>query len=491
MNISEIISRIRRGEDSVTQFKRQAIGVAKLADEMVAFANAEGGVILFGVDDDGTVVGLDDEQKKLVNRDLANAASDGVRPAIYPRTEFHEIDDKLILAVIVSEGVSKPYANKSGEYWTKAGPDKRRVTARDELQRMLQNSLLIHADELPVRKTSAADIDLVHFGKFIRVHFDCELDDLLKRERIGLEQLLNNLGLADGTLLTLAGVMLFGKFPQKNHAQFMVKAVSFVGNDSAGSYYRDSEDITGTIAEMYRGTMSFLKRNLRHVQAGQGFNSLGILEVPEEALQELVVNMFMHRDYFVESPWRVFIFDDRIEIISPGCLPNHLTIEKMKSGVSCARNATIASFASKELPYRGLGTGVKRAVEVIPDIQFESDRDANWLKAIVKRTNTSKDADSKEFDRNQPKSGPKMVSSGPEVAQKWPKSSPETVQKLSTSARQIYEALREEPRMTYRSLASKLGFVKETIRKGIGTLVKEGLVRRVGPKKGGRWEVIG
>ena len=69
-------------------------------------------------------------------------------------------------------------------------------------------------------------------------------------------------------------------------------------------------------------------------------------------------------------------------------------------GVSCARNATIASFASKELPYRGLGTGVKRAVEVIPDIQFESDRDANWLKAIVKRTNTSKDADSKEPDQN-------------------------------------------------------------------------------------------
>ena len=99
MNVNEIISRIRRGEDSVTQFKRQSIGVAKLADEMVAFANAEGGVILFGVDDDGTVVGLDDEQKKLVNRDLANAASDGVRPAIYPRTEFHEIDDKLILAV--------------------------------------------------------------------------------------------------------------------------------------------------------------------------------------------------------------------------------------------------------------------------------------------------------------------------------------------------------------------------------------------------------
>ena len=92
------------------------------------------------------------------------------------------------------------------------------------------------------------------------------------------------------------------------------------------------------------------------------------------------------------------------------------------------------------------------------------------------------DADSKESDQDPTKSDPK-------VAQKWSKSSPEAVQKLSTSTRQIYEALREEPRMTYRSLASKLGFVKETIRKGIGTLVKEGLVRRIGPKKGGRWVI--
>lgn len=89
----------------------------------------------------------------------------------------------------------------------------------------------------------------------------------------------------------------------------------------------------------------------------------------------------------------------------------------------------------------------------------------------VKRENKSKGADSMESDQNPTKS------------------SPEAVQKLSTSTRQIYEALREEPRMTYRSLASKLGFAKETIRKGIGTLVKEGLVRRIGPKKGGRWVI--
>ena len=110
-------SRIDSGEDSRTQFKREAIGVNDLAKELAAFANAEGGVI-------------------------------------------HRIGGKTVLAVIVPEGVSKPYADKHGSFWTKNGPDKRRVTAREELQRMLQKSLLIHADELPVEKTSVRDIDL-------------------------------------------------------------------------------------------------------------------------------------------------------------------------------------------------------------------------------------------------------------------------------------------------------------------------------------------
>ena len=122
MNEAEIIARIRQGEDVLTQFKRQTVGVAKLADEKEAFANAESGVVLFGVDDDGAIIALDDEQEKLINRDLTNAASDGGRPAIYPRTEFHQVDGKLIVAVIVFEGVSKPYANKLGEYWTKERP---------------------------------------------------------------------------------------------------------------------------------------------------------------------------------------------------------------------------------------------------------------------------------------------------------------------------------------------------------------------------------
>jgi predicted HTH transcriptional regulator len=385
MRTEEIVNRIRHGEDSRTQFKREAIGIARLAEELTAFANADGGVILFGVDDDGTVAGLDEAQRAVINRDLSNAANDGVRPAVYPRTEFHDIDGKVVLAVIVPEGCAKPYADKSGAYWTKSGPDKRRIVAREELQRLLQKSLLVHADEMPVPNSTIEDVDMAHLGMFLERNYGIPRADIMPGGKSDVPQLLSNLGLMSGSQLTLAGLMLFGMEPQCRSPVNIVKAVWFKGNDSAVSEYFDSEDIGGSIRDMYKGTMSFLKRCLHHVQNGQGFNSLGVLEVPEEALQELVVNMFLHRDYFVSSPWRVFVFDDRIELISPGSLPNHLSIEQMKAGVSIPRNPLLFSLAVKDgIPYRGIGTGVRRAVALVPGMVFENDPEGFFVKVVIK-----------------------------------------------------------------------------------------------------------
>jgi ATP-dependent DNA helicase RecG len=101
----------------------------------------------------------------------------------------------------------------------------------------------------------------------------------------------------------------------------VVKAVSFVGNDPAGNKYRDSQDIEGRLNDLHRGTMSFLSRNLKRLQNGKSFNSEGDLEVSLGALEELVVNMLMHRDYFISAPWRVMLFDNRIDrIMSATCL---------------------------------------------------------------------------------------------------------------------------------------------------------------------------
>ena len=185
--------------------------------------------------------------------------------------------------------------------------------------------------------------------------------------------------------------MIFGRHPQRYRPAFVVKAVAFVGDDPAGSKYRDSQDIEGCLRDLHKETMSFLARNLRRLQGDKGINTEGDLEVPMAGLEELVVNMLLHRDFFISAPWRVMMFDNRIELISPGSLPNNLTIENIRNGVSNMRNPLIASFATKELPYRGIGTGIRRAVAAIPELGLESDPARNLFIARIPRPREDKE----------------------------------------------------------------------------------------------------
>jgi len=389
MEAIELIELIGRGEDSRTEFKKsQDVTNAKsLAGEMVAFSNSKGGKILIGVDDTGEIIGLTLGDIRRINQLISNTATDCVRPSINPETENISVGEKLVMVVTVPEGISKPYADNDGVFWVKSGADKRRVTSREEVQRMLQSADLVHADEVPVEGTTTDDLDAEHFGTFFEKQYGESLDNTLDKGGISLVQLLNNLGLAREATLNLAGVMLFGRNPQRHRPAFVVKAVSFVGNDPAGDKYRDSQDIEGCLRDLYKGTISFLNRNLRRVQDEKGFNTEGDLEVGPAALEELVVNMLLHRDYFISAPWRVMLFENRIELISPGALPNNLTVENIRNGVSVIRNPLIASFATKgnELPYRGIGTGIRRALATVPSLELESDHQRNLFTARIPR----------------------------------------------------------------------------------------------------------
>ena len=381
MEAIELIELIGRGEDSRTQFKQSqdVTSATSLAGELVAFSNSKGGRILIGVSDQGTVTGVSAGDVRRLNELLSNTATNNVRPSINPQTENVSTSDGIVMVVTVREGISKPYSDNNGVFWAQCGSDKRRVTSREEIQRMLQSADLVHADEVPVEGTTGADVDLAHFREF----FEKQSGEPLEEEDAPVK--LENLRLAKNGVLTLAGLLLFGRNPQRYRPELVVKAVSFVGTDLAGNRYRDSQDIGGCLRDIHARTMSFLQRNLRRIQAGQGFNTEGELEVPASALEELVVNMLLHRDYFISAPWRVMLFDDRIELISPGSLPNNLTIENIRNGISNMRNPLIASFATKELPYRGLGTGIRRAVAAVPTLSLVSSNELNLFTATIPR----------------------------------------------------------------------------------------------------------
>jgi len=381
MEALKLLDIIQKGEDSKHQFKQNFTNSNSLASEMIAFSNSDGGLIIIGVSDLGSIVGLSQDDIRRLNQLISNSATNNIRNPINVETEIISVDDKNVLVIYVRKGIDKPYMDNEGIVWVKNGSDKRRVTSREELRRMFQSSDFISSDEIPIEGTSINDIDNRILAEFYVKEYNEDLSTL----DIPKINYLQNSNLAKDGKLNLAGLLLFGKDPQIFKPEFIIKAITFVGNEDTGSEYRDSEDIKGFLMNQYESSISFVKRNLRRTQNGQNFNSVGEIEIPELVFQEVLVNSLIHRNYFIASSIRLFIFDNRIEIISPGSLPNSLTIENIKNGISIVRNPILVSFGTKLLPYKGIGTGIRRAIRSYPNIEFNNDTENNQFKVVIMR----------------------------------------------------------------------------------------------------------
>ena len=382
METTELIEIISRGEDSQHQFKADITNADQLAAELIAFSNSGGGRIFIGVTDQNSVAGLTQTSTARINLLLSNTASEKVLPPVNVLTENVSHPNGTVMVVSVCEGINKPYMDKKGIIWVKNGADKRRATSREEIQRMFQQSGLVHADETPVHGVGTADLDIAYFERFYEENFG----EKLVSQNIPLPQLLENMNLARNGVLNVAGTLLFSRKPGFYLPAFIVKAVAFPGTQIEDERYIDNRDITGKLADVFQQTISFIMANIGTRQDSQTINSTGKPEIPRIVWEELVTNALIHRDYFISAPVRIFVFLDRVEIISPGHLPNNLTIANIRSGNSNIRNPILASFAAKKLlPYRGLGSGVLRALKAHPSIDFIDDRDGNLFKAIIRR----------------------------------------------------------------------------------------------------------
>ncbi len=382
MKTINLIALIAAGEDSLHQFKRDIAHVDAMAAELVAFANSAGGNLLIGVADNGDITGLTASDISRLNQLLSNAASQHVKPPINPLSTNAHTDQGIVMVVEVAQGLNKPYMDGQGRIWVKSGADKRQVTAREEMQRMFQESGLIHADELPAGHSRIDDLDQAEFSRYFERRYGKPVSSI----GIPIDQLLQNLNLARQGKPNLTGMLLFGKSPSNQLPAFVVKAVAFPGTVLHDTQYLDSEDIDGTLPQQYQRCIAFIKRNLHHVQGKQSFNSPGQLEIPAEVFEEVLVNALVHRGYFISAPIRLLIFADRVELISPGHLPNHLDTEQIGYGLSNLRNPALASHAFHMLPYRGLGSGIPRALAAWPKLKLIDDRQGNQFKVVIKRS---------------------------------------------------------------------------------------------------------
>ena len=475
MTEKELVQLCKLGETTTTQYKQEFTTQKQIAEELVAFANTRGGVIIFGAEDKtGRMVGLTYEQVQYTTRELGNAANEHCRPIIYIETEVVMHDDMPYLLAYVKHGEYKPYKDLSGNIWVKQGADKRRVTENSEIRRLLQSSHQYQVDEDGVDGTSEDDIDTKALDESFKSVFSKRPDEL----KIPVASVLKNAHITDELgRLTIAGLMYFAKEPQLFRPQFCIKAVWFVGNHIGGTQYRDSRDITGTIPEMYADALRWLKSCLSRPQNGQSFNSEGILEIPEIVLEELLQNSLVHLDLLKPAAIRLMVFDNRIEIANPGCLPDGQTIDEILMGNSDPRNPLLAQFGSKTMPYRGLGSGIPRVMAENCDVELIDRPDGNQFIARIWRT-TQKD-------------GKTTQKANEELIFTTQKKNFTTQKPLTTTQKEILNYLKEHPTATRQEVAEAIGNITEDgIKYNIGRLQQYGCLKRDKGRKRGEWIVL-
>lgn len=492
MDFSTLEAESKLGEDSRRQFKVDIKNANSLAAEMAAFANCEGGDIYIGIADNGDLEGITIENVGRINQLISNAASQLIRSPLNVSTQNIALDNgHVIIKLSVPKGLDKPYFDKNGIIWLKCGSDKRKINSKEELKRVYQSVDQFHADELPT-KAGLEKLDKLRFRDFLKDYYQQEFP-ATNSELLNLLQNLN-LATVEGKL-NLAGLLLFAENPEWVKPQFIIKAIRYPGNEIHTSRFIDSEDFVGPLDKLFKDALSFVMRNLFKVQSKESINYPGSPEVPQAVFEELLVNALSHRDYLISAPIRLFIFDNRIEVVSPGHLPNNLTVDKIKAGNSNIRNPIMVSFIAKGiLPYRGLGSGIKRALDNWSAIEFKDDRDGCLFTATIHRDlQVASISVRNKYRKSSDVINEPAISNYPELldsrANRLDTAGYSRTEPIKTSDK-IVAILTNDPYATISMLAETLNLTTRAVEKQLSALKASNRIRRVGAKKNGFWNVI-
>ena len=390
--MDDISKQIKAGEVSGVQFKERILDKYDIACELVAFSNSHGGKLVVGIKDKtGETNALSYSEVQETTNLLSDIASENVVPSILIKIDTVEVEDGYLVVATVKEGLNKPYHDNKGIVWVKNGADKRKVFDNAELAEMMTDCGSFAPDEAGVRDATVNDLDATTIKQFLGNRFDRVLEkkgltgDAFNEASLDMicsaiakghdcEKILRNLRFIrpDGSL-TVAAMLLFGKYTQRWMPMMTAKCICFAGNSVGSKVFRDKvndADMEGNLLHQYDTIMDFFTRNLHNVQVGEEFNSMGKLEIPYTSLVEFTVNSLVHRSLNMKAPVRIFIFDNRVEIHSPGALPNGLTIDDIKAGTSMPRNMFLFNNAIYLLPYTGVGSGITRALDEDINVTF-------------------------------------------------------------------------------------------------------------------------
>ena len=451
MKPDELKLMIKEGEGLTVEFKEKY--TPKIDRDIVAFANTKGGLLLFGIDDNGKVIG-----EKLTNKMKAeiNTIARNCDPAIHIKS-IKQVTD--VVTVEVAEGEEKPYCSSSG-YFRRLDAVTQKMTQK-EVRVLFRETDTVSFEALVCRNLHVKDISLSKMKAFIK-----ETGTSLKVSKTNLLLVLSSLGVAAQNKVNNAGALMFALKIGKvvPHAEIIMGA--FKGKDKTHIY--DRKDVRDDLFTQFNEAVAFLMKHLNVRSEIRGVNRYDIYEIPLDALREAVVNAIIHRDYaFKGTSIYVRVFDDRVEIENPGGLPSGVTIRNLGTS-SIRRNPIIADFFHRMGKVERMGSGIDRMRDLMDEAglqepMFETD---SFFRAIFFRD---------------PRYSLKKARDTVE------KTVVKTVEKTVVK---ILALIKDNPKITQKELMSETGLTRRGVEWNLKKLKDERLIRRDGGARGGHWEVI-
>lgn len=403
---TELLEIITSGENSGIEFKRDDVRPERIAREIVAMANFKGGRLLLGVDDDGTISGI---QRPDSEEWVMNIFASKIHPMILPFYEEVVLDDgKRVAVVTFAEGLSKPYVLRHDgreEIFIRVGSTTRRAT-REQQARLHEMGGILHTELLPVSGADLNALDRQRLSDFLQqIIRDTELpksDTEWCRRLIALGFMTNGPG--DVPVCTIAGILLFGPAPRRFLRQAGIRIMIFKGREKAYNALYDSVldspvlprwalsgergriQVADGLLEMVDSILKpFITDESNDISAA--FRKETSQRFSREVIREVLLNAVAHRDWTRFADIELVIYDDRLELTSPGPLPNTMTIEKMIAGQRSPRNPLIVDILRDYGYVDARGMGIRN--KVIPIVREMTGQDPvfeetdDFLKTII------------------------------------------------------------------------------------------------------------
>ena len=464
------------GESKNIEYK---VAVPKKSEKymktVVAFANGNGGKIVFGIDDKTLeIVGMDEDNIFKTMDAITNAISDSCEPRIRPDVTLQTVNDKTVIVVEILPGPMRPYYIKSegmteGTYMRVSG------TTRPVEGYMLKELILEgqnrYFDSEPCRELQITDEDIQNLCKTMK-------ETAIKNtwqdsEKAKIKDITKNTLLSWGILTEVHGEI----FPTNAYAlltgqlrmQPIIQCGLFKGKDRA--YFTDRKEFDGPIQNQVDATYQYVLEKINMGMQIQGIYRQDVYELPTDSVRELIANAVAHRSYLEPGNIQVAIFDNRLEVTSPGMLLNNVSIKKMMEGYSKPRNPAIANAFAYMKIIEKWGTGIPRIFREcrdygLPDpelIDFDGDFRVNmYRKSLIDK---------------------KQVT---EVTEKVT----EVTEKVTDIEAKILELISDDSAITTSKLADMLSVTRKTISTHIKIMKKNNVIERIGSDRKGYWKIL-